>query len=96
MSGTSLDFYMQVNVAQIEELFKVKTVSRKLTINGLPAAAIAYDRPQSANSSALLGLRQYIVVSGASAWIMTFTAPPSAMAAYGDQLDQSAKSFTFH
>ena len=94
--GTSLDFYSQVNVAQIEELLKVKTVSRRLTINGQPAGVISYERlVQLATGAKLVALRQYIVISGPTAWIITWTALGSTLGDYGDQPDQVAKTFTF-
>jgi hypothetical protein len=93
--AVSLDFYTQANVAQIEELLKVKTSVRRLTLaNGSLADEVSYDRIlQQAQGPLPTSFRQYFVVSGQTAWILTFTVAQTKLAAYGDLLQQSAKSF---
>ena len=95
-AAISLDFYTQVNVAQIEELLKLKVrVRRVMLANGTPADELSYERTtQRPDGPLVTSLRQYLVVTGQTAWVLSFTVAQTKLAAYGDLLEQTAKTFT--
>ena len=93
--AASLSVYTQVNVAQVEDLFKVKAAVKRVTLgNGMPADEVSYERTfQYPQGPVTLSLRQYFVVVGQTAWVLSFTIAQSKLATYGDTILKTAMAF---
>lgn len=94
-TAMSQSAYTQANVAQIEDLLKVKTAVKHVTLgNGTPADEVSYERTvQYPQGPVTLSLRQYFVIVGQTAWVLSFTIAQQKLASYGDTILQTATSF---
>ena len=95
-ASKGLDARTQESVTLVESTLSVQAIVDRVALGGgLPASRIRYDRVLQTPAGARdLTVQQYFAVQGANEWLLTFTLPRAAYAAYADELDRIAKSFT--